>query len=137
MVFFSALGYLCFKRKIKEKLTLLRYQLELGGEGGYRVGYPGRFKTAEQIIEDCQQLTIGGGGYDVGVPAEKHNDRFDHQIKIYKKNTTGYHIEILESDSQSYLYIKDISFDELQNTIDQIYEQSNNPEKFGYRFIRF
>ena len=47
-------------RWIKEVLTKLRYQKELGGKKGMRVTgiwrYPGRFQSKVQIIELCLNL---------------------------------------------------------------------------------
>jgi hypothetical protein len=126
-------------RFVKEKMTKLRYKIELGGKNGYRVTgiwrYPGRFQSKGQIIELCFNLKLNK---TISIAVRwKENVFYSHQFEIIANDTNGFDIELLEADAQSYLYLKTINKEQLGTIISTIEDQCDNPMKNGFKLEHF
>jgi hypothetical protein len=128
-----------FVRFVKEKMTKLRYKIELGGKNGLRVTglwrYPGRFQSKDQIIDLCLNLKPNK---NISIAVRwKENDFYSHQFEILANETSGFDIDLLEAYSQSYLYLKTVKREQLNSIIFTIEDQCDNPKENGFKLEYF
>jgi len=128
-------------RVVREWLTWLRYQIELGGKDGLRVtglwSYPGRYLSKNRIKKVLLGLHTKGQFLYIHVPSAKYGREYSDQIELTHDGNRCFDIQLLPSDAQSYVYLKRIETGEISELINQLEVICKDPEQHGFVLMHF
>ncbi len=136
----QALFSIFIKEPVDRIVKEVRYQTELGGEGGFEVNgigsYWGRYASIKKIVELAYSMKNDEDWFTFYFPAEEYDFKYSHDIAIYWIEKKGFILfEYTEASNQCGAYEREVALSELENEIKSLSKITKNPEDFGYIYV--